>query len=203
MEALKQQLLRALSGTISLDALAEWIYADAFVNEHIDTNEQILELLLLNLNDKRVLYELEKYCFKYYGESDCLTEIIHYSCEALLTDDSDDNVTRVLRIIAHFYVYDTPYKLLSQLYFFTYDWDLAKEGVADKQVVRQELRSFAHAVNAQLANSTADKEQLLLNGLEWLQAIYPYTPNPSTDTAKERQDKQQPTTGKWFKFWKK
>lgn len=193
MEKVKLKIFQYLSGLISIDEFAAWLYQDTFVSNNID-DELIFELVNINLKSKFAHHEIKKIREKYFNGKEFILFNIIGNLESIVSDDSDNNIEKSLKNMECYYNEWYEFGLMSQVYSLSINWDLGIDNVFDKEQVRFGIITESKLIFEKLSNASYDEQIVLLeNG---------YYTNVIGETNISRVRNKLSKTKKWFEFWK-
>lgn len=208
MDKVKSMIVRLLSQDLSMKDFETWLYNDEYINNRILDDEDILELLFINLKSKNAKSELEKYLYGKFGEEIYIIEQVKVNCEVLLNSKINQNdVYSFLSNIGRLYDWDKDYKLISQVYWFDDEWNLAMDGYSDKYRLKKEILAFAEGVLKRLSKADENGAIEVLNEGVEVKLTNEITPTlnetiSSSNIYVVESDTRKKRYRKWFEFWK-
>lgn len=187
MKMLEYKVYEVLSRTLPVKEFEQWLYANEYVTGHIADNELVFELVNLDYRSRDIYYQLKVVCKKYLNWEDCLIAIVEFNCRKHLKTDTFETASVLLKNIYRYNDWDSDRELMNWCYFKYFEMDEIDHGLTSKQTLVSEVSEYARKVLEKLDGADRDARiELLKNGLE----------------PKYIEPVKEPTTKKWYQFWK-
>lgn len=203
MDQIKNMIVKFLSRAITREEFEQWLYYDNYVNDRILFDDHILELLSINLRAKSASLELEKYLNDKFEEEDCLIEQVKVNCEVLmLSDRNPQDFAVFIGNLSKLHDWTNERGLLTQIYWFQTEWDLANDGYSDRQQVEKEILVFATEFLQKLHDS--DKAAMIEVIQAGIKIPIPKDTGEPNNASKELHKtvaREPKRISKWFKIW--
>lgn len=191
MKELRKMIIAVLSNAISVEEFEEWMYKDPFVNSNVE-DEFVLELLSIDFRSRHARHELENVAFLLVSKEEVIMSVIQQACSEFIEKRTDESVELLFDAIIPYYEWDCDYFLVEQFYWLVSEWELSRDGYAQKPVVKKDIEELATAVLHVFDHHSLEAGILLVRRgakVKSQRVIHHVVKEPSPN--------------KWYQFWKK
>lgn len=121
MERLKIEIVKYLSGLITLNEFEEWLYNDEFIKESIEINEDVLEVVSIDYRSKHAGAILHSFFISKYTEEELLILLLEVRSIYFINEPNLQNMEDFLRRINSYISWDSDYQLIENFYWLIND----------------------------------------------------------------------------------
>lgn len=151
MEELKNKLFLVAIGQMKVSDFEVWIFQDQYCLDNLDKEDLLIDILLVNFNQKDARTLLKTIYLNCYSEAEFYWKLIRWVSESIVENQSLENIRESLSVYDWNYTWESSYYLLDQLIEISWEF-LSEYEIYDEEWSVKRLMRLCRAVQEQIDN---------------------------------------------------